>query len=143
MVRRSPNRTELTYLLTTYSLTQVARLSGGAAESEALLQVEREHAREARVELLRRQMVRRMTNAGLANAWIAWVEFWAERTYAMGLLRTAASRLHAPELSSAFSFWADEADESRRLAAMSASARRECVGPITACLPHDPLLRYR
>jgi len=61
-------------------LEEVARLSGGAAESEALLEVEREHAREERVELLRRQMVRRMTNAGLADAWIAWVEFWEEKT---------------------------------------------------------------
>jgi hypothetical protein len=62
-------------------------------------------AREERIELLRRQVGRRMMNKDLSEAWTAWFEMWSAKTYAMGRLREIANRLRAPEKSMAFSHW--------------------------------------
>ena len=48
-------------------------LTGTAAERVAFLEAQ---AKEERVELLRRQIGRRMLNAGLARGFSAWTELW-------------------------------------------------------------------
>ena len=63
--------------------------------------------REARVELMRRQLVRRIMHRDIASGWEAWYELWAAKTYAMSRLREVANRLHSPELSIAFACWVD------------------------------------
>jgi len=79
-----------------------------------------EKDKEARVELLRRQMVRRMMNANVANAWGAWVELWEAKTYAMGRLLEVRNRLSQPELSKTFGFWARDAMEAKQQAELKA-----------------------
>jgi len=82
---------------------QLVELTGSAEQRAALAE---ERAREERIELLRRQTLRRMMNKDLASAWTAWHELWSARVYSLERLRVAANRLRAPALSSAFAFWA-------------------------------------
>ena len=85
-------------------------LSGTAAE-QAARHVAKE--RDERIELLRRQSMRRMLNQDLSAGLMAWVELWSAKVYAMAKLRKVANRLRAPALSAAFSQWADEAYRKR------------------------------
>jgi hypothetical protein len=62
-------------------------------------------AREERAELLRKQIVRRMMNQGLASGWAAWHALWVARTNALSRLRRVAGRLKWPALSSALRGW--------------------------------------
>jgi hypothetical protein len=87
-------------------------LTGSAAEKEAMLE---EKAREERIELLRRQVGRRIMNQDIIRGWSAWQEMYEAKTYAMNRLRQAASRLSAPEKANAFSFWQDDWREEQRL----------------------------
>ena len=57
----------------------------GRASAEEIAALRGEQEKEARVDLLRRQMVRRMMNAGISNAWQAWYELWDAKKYAMQL----------------------------------------------------------
>ncbi|KOO28565.1 calmodulin-like 5 [Chrysochromulina tobinii] len=82
-------------------LQKLAEISGGEASMQALLEAQAEQAKDQRVELLRRQITRRMMNAGLTSAWTAWFSMWQAKTHAMGRLREVANRLHAPEKSMA------------------------------------------
>lgn len=61
--------------------------------------------RDARVEMLRRQIARRMLHQGLANGWAAWLELWRAKTYAMSELRRVGTRFQKPRLALAFGFW--------------------------------------
>lgn len=61
--------------------------------------------KQARVELLRRQSLRRMANAGLTGGWGAWLAYWEAKTYALKRLRKAANRLRRGDLSTAFYDW--------------------------------------
>ena len=79
--------------------------------------------REERVELLRRQIGRRMLHQGLIRGWSAWLEAWEARSYALRQLRDVGNRLHSPELANALDFWRDEAAEAKRLATMSAQQK--------------------
>jgi hypothetical protein len=105
-------------------LEQVARLSGGQSEREALLEAQASAAREERVEMLRRQIGRRMLHRDLAAAWTAWAEQWEGGAIAKRRLQKAANRLRSPHVEASFRFWrrdwqraqkelADEAFESR------------------------------
>ena len=84
---------------------KVASLDGGLALEALRLEEVEVREKMERVELLRRQVGRRMMNAGLANGWAAWHELWSAKTYAMGRLQQAASRLKAPELARSFQWW--------------------------------------
>ena len=99
---------------------QLVELTGSAEERMAL-QAERE--KEKRVELLRRQIVRRVMNAGLANGWAAWHELWSAKTYAMGRLREVGNRMNAPYLSGAFVYWMRTWEKGRRAAEIEAIER--------------------
>ena len=83
----------------------------GTAEQQAAVREARE--KEERIELLRRQVARRMMNAGITRGWTAWCEMWQARTQARQRLRDVANRLRAPELSIAFGFWAGDMIEAR------------------------------
>ena len=88
-----------------------AELSGTASEREAL-RVKEE--REARVELLRRQMVRRAMNRELSSGWSAWLLFAEARGNAYATLRHVSNKLRTPELAGAFRFWVEDIAEARR-----------------------------
>ena len=74
-----------------------------------MAEIKREEAakkeKEERIELLRRQVARRMMSSGVTRGWQAWHELWTAKTYAMNRLRECGNRLHAPELSNAFGHW--------------------------------------
>ena len=103
-----------------------------AKQREALL-------RAARIELLRRQVTRRIMNADLARGWTAWFDMWTYGTNNRRLLQKVASRVNKPELNEAFSHWrtdwkvmakrAEEAElwKRRQLEAATAQAAEEVV----------------
>ena len=84
---------------------KVAQLDGGASEMEALLNAQAEVEKERRVELLRRQIARRIMNQSITRGWAAWHEMWSAKTHAYRKLRACGNRLHAPKLSQSFSHW--------------------------------------
>jgi len=100
---------------------QLVALTGSAEEQAAMLA---EKAREERVEMLRRQSMRRMLNASLAGAWSAWFDMWEAKTYAMGRLRDCGNRLHAPEKTRVFTLWKDEWRGELNAAELSALAAK-------------------
>ena len=84
---------------------QLAELGGSVAEKDRLLQQQESKAREERVELLRRQIVRRIMNQGITRGWSAWSTLWQDKKRQRHQLQQVANRLRAPEKSSAFTFW--------------------------------------
>ena len=91
---------------------QHVELTGTAAERAALAQ---QKDREARVAGLTRTIGRRMLHQGLVDGWTAWVALWEARRSSLRQLHVAGNRLRAPELSNAFSFWARDASDTRRV----------------------------
>ena len=69
-----------------------------AGTTDERLALEAEKAKEERVELLRRQIGRRMMNQGIANGFTAWHELWFAKTYALNRLREVGNRFRTPEL---------------------------------------------
>ena len=68
---------------------QLIELTGSAEERLAL---QAEKAKEERVELLRRQIMRRIIHAEVVRGWTAWHELWSAKTYAMRRLREVSER---------------------------------------------------
>ena len=81
--------------------------------------------KEERIQLLRRQTVRRMMSQGLARGFTAWYALWEARTEARRLLQQAANRLSRPQLSSAFNYWQDDWREAEHLLKLAATNERE------------------
>ena len=106
-------------------LTRVSQLSGNASDAEAVLQAQVAQEREQRVELLRRQITRRIMNRDLSAGFTAWCEMWQSKVYATEKLLQVAGRLHNPLFSAAFTEWADEAAEAKLAAASSTQAERD------------------
>ena len=102
-------------------------LDGGASEAAAMHEAQLMKEREERVELLTRQVARRMLNASLSSAWSAWADFWNAKVYAMQRLKQAASRFRSPELGGAFYHW-----ELRWRSTVQARLERERVAALTA-----------
>ena len=69
---------------------------------------------EAKVELLGKQMVRRMLARDLALGWTAWVERWEAKVHAMRTIRQIAHRFLNRDLSNAFFFWVGDYEEQKR-----------------------------
>ena len=86
---------------------KVTSLDGGVAEAQRLREEELAKAKEERIELLRRQVTRRIMNQGIASGWAAWYDFWAAKTYAMDRLRAVGNRFRSPELAVAFARWGE------------------------------------
>ena len=80
-------------------------LAGSAEEQNALREAKE---KEERIELLRRQVTRRIMNADISRGWTAWFELWEAQTYSKQMLRQASMRLAKPALSGGFSFWKDD-----------------------------------
>ena len=89
----------------------------GTAEELATLNAQK--AKEERVELLRRQSMRRMMNRDLSFGWTAWYELWSAKTYAMARLREVGNKFKAPELANAFGFWREDVAETKRQAQLA------------------------
>ena len=66
-------------------------------EAEAAAARREEQEKLKRVELLRRQIVRRIMNQGTRRGWQAWHEMWQAKSYALGRLRQVAGRLQKPQ----------------------------------------------
>ena len=85
---------------------QLISLTGSAEEIAAAKAAQE---KEARVELYRRQVLKRVMNSGISRGWSAWAEYVASKTYAMNRLLDIGNRLHKPNLSGAFYQWALQA----------------------------------
>jgi len=96
---------------------QLVELAGGSEEREAL---RAEQEREERVELMRRQVTRRMLNKDLADGWSAWYALWEARSYSLRRLREVGNKLQAPALLESWEYWAGDALETKRAAALAA-----------------------
>ena len=107
---------------------QLVELTGTAEEQMALREAKE---KEERIELLRRQVVRRIMYSSMSHGWSAWVELWQAKSYALATLRRSAGRLQAPALADSFVYWqrdcemAKTAREMERAARESASAESE------------------
>jgi len=88
-------------------------LTGSTEEILALKETE---AKEQRVELLRRQIGRRMMNSGVSRGFSAWHELWAAKLYAMQRLQACGNRLRAPAMQTTFGFWQSDQLEAKRVA---------------------------
>ena len=103
---------------------RVASLDGGSTEAERVLAEAEAKAKEERVELLRRQMLRRMLHSGIVRGFTAWTEMWESRTYAKERLRQAANRLQAPALTHAFTHWLHDWMDAQRAKQLLESRRQ-------------------
>ena len=92
-------------------LEKVAQLSGGQAEHEALLSAQLEEARQDRVELLRRQITRRILNRSLSIGFTTWAEQWEATNFAHARLRVATAKLRTPQLFATFAFWRSDFEQ--------------------------------
>lgn len=112
--REAAERAKLTSATSVATMELERQLAevNAAADAKAALEAAKE--REARIELLRRQVVRRMKNADLSKGWTAWQELWEARRYQQALLREAGMKLKAPALSSAFAFWVKDHLDAKR-----------------------------
>jgi len=104
---------------------QVKMLSGQCTIAESMAAQRGEEEKSARFELLTRQFARRMKNAGLAHGWLAWLDMWSSRTYAVAKLRQVANRLRTPELADAFRRWVVRLVEQARAVALADMLRKE------------------
>ena len=68
---------------------KVGELDGGVAEAERLREEQAAKEKEERIELLRRQIGRRMMNQGITRGFQAWMEMWEAKRYALEKLREA------------------------------------------------------
>jgi hypothetical protein len=75
--------------------------------------------KEQRVELLRRQSMRRILNRGLADGWSAWLELWQAKRYALDRLKQVGNQLRAPEKMNAFHGWLNELEQAREAARLA------------------------
>ena len=92
---------------------QLVELTGTADEIRALRE---EKSKEERVELLRRQVTRRIMNAGISRGWTAWHDLYTERKYAVERLREVGNKLRAPDLAFSFQIWEQEMAAARVVA---------------------------
>ena len=83
-------------------LEKVAVLGGGAAEAEALMEARAAKEREERIELVRRQSLRRIMNQGISTGFGAWIELWEAKTWAMKRLREVGNKLTKTDVAYAF-----------------------------------------
>ena len=66
-------------------------------EAQAAAAKKEEQEKQKRIELLRRQIARRIMNQGYIRGWQAWHELWSAKAYALRRLRQVANRLQTPQ----------------------------------------------
>ena len=106
-------------------LEQVAMLSGGTAEVEALLAAQQGQARQERIELFTRQSIRRMLSQDVAQAWSSWCDYSTATGFAKRQMSYAVSRMNKPQVESAFTGWARVAGNERVAASQTVQMKRE------------------
>lgn len=104
---------------------RVAELDGGAEEAERLYEEQRAKEKQGRIEMLRKQAVRRVLASGLSRGFSAWCECYEARRYALERLRQVGNRLHTPFLTLSFEFWSTEAASAKQEAERLSWARKE------------------
>ena len=102
----------------------IACAAGSYEERE---KVKAEEEREGRVEMLRRQIARRIMNAGIVKGFNVWVEAWQAEGEARRTLRQASLRLSRPALSHAYKWWMQDWQqaEARKAKKAASSLERE------------------
>ena len=75
----------------------------GTADGEKMAQEQK--AKEERVELLCRQMVRRMLYSDITTAFNSWIDMWETKTHINRCMRKSVGRLSKPAMAGAFAFW--------------------------------------
>ena len=80
-------------------------LTGSAHDRE---RVRQEKEREERVEMLRRQIARRILNQDLVRGWSAWHELWETLTSERRTMRRVTGKLTKPGLTACFGYWRDD-----------------------------------
>jgi hypothetical protein len=122
-------------------------LKGDVSSSADALKRQEEIAaareREERVDLLRRQMVRRIMNRDVALGFGAWAELWQSRVYALTRLREVGNRLRSPEKSFAFGEWAYQWEEAEHTRLLEEQMQRESELLSTKALVEDELAGIR
>ena len=103
---------------------QLSMLRGSQSELKIAAAEQEQHERTERVELLTRQLARRMKNSDLTQGWAAWHAYYAAHVYAHSRLRQAANRLKSPALQGAFDSWADVVAEEKRMAQVMSLMRQ-------------------
>ena len=99
-------------------LEKIAQLSGSAERMEMEAEAQRAADRQSRVELLQRQVTRRIMNRGLSRGWTGWFDYWEGRVYAKKQLKEAAGRMRMPELARGISAWLFFCQMSKRAASV-------------------------
>jgi len=89
---------------------QRVELVGSHSERAAMRQ---KLDKEERVELLRRQVLRRVMNASMTRGWSAWTELYEAKTYSLNKLRECGNKLHAPDVAGAFVEWLAVVEEEK------------------------------
>ena len=84
---------------------QLYSLNGAASDSERRLEEQMAKEKAERVELLRRQIGRRIKNQDILRGWVSWTAMWKEKVDQRNQMRQIANRLMVPEKSAAFAFW--------------------------------------
>ena len=108
-------------------MEKIVALGGGAMEAEALREAQAAKSKEERIELLRRQTLRRVMHRDLALGWNAWSELWRARSQAKKTLRKVANRLRSPEKATAFAFWRTSLEEAKGMQATTQFHQREAT----------------
>ena len=80
-------------------------LTGTLEEREAARKL---RERDERVELLTRQVARRVMSKGLSAGWMAWIGFWEENTLRMRLLSQVTGTMTKPHIAHTFRFWRND-----------------------------------
>ena len=93
---------------------QLVELTGSAEEIAAVREAEE---KQARVELLGRQVGRRLVHRDLSLGFMAWLDLWQAKTYAMNRLREVGNKFRKPGVADAFKAWVDDIEEKKRIEA--------------------------
>ena len=83
----------------------LSSLESSAAEKARLVEEQLQFEKEQRIELLARQVGRRMMNQGIIRGWTMWFELWETKVQQRNMLKAAANRLMKPALTAAFAHW--------------------------------------
>lgn len=80
---------------------------------EGLLAEQAEAEKEKRIDLLKRQITRRIMNADISRGFTAWLDLWEATTSAKERLAKIAGHMKFGEVASVFTYWSLEVEETR------------------------------
>jgi hypothetical protein len=103
---------------------RVTELDGGVSEAVRLRAQAEAEAKEERIELMRKQAIKRVLNRDLASGWGAWLALWQAKSYALRRLHECGNRLKSPALADGFGYWHDVAAAEKQQKELLAMAQR-------------------